>query len=88
MIKKVRLVHTTEGKTMMNHHADKLAARLSEVLADTYILYLKCQNFHWNVTGMHFHTFHEMFQQFYEELAEAVDGIAERIRALGAPSSG
>lgn len=56
---------------------------LKNVLADTYALYLKTQNYHWNVTGMHFKSLHVMFQEQYEELADAVDEIAERIRALG-----
>lgn len=66
-----------------------VADALSGVLADTYTLYLKTQNFHWNVTGPHFKHYHEMFGEQYEELAEANDEIAERIRALGfrAPGS-
>lgn len=61
---------------------------LSRSLADTYTLYLKSQNFHWNVTGPHFHSLHEMFQHEYEALALAIDEIAERIRALGEYSPG
>lgn len=57
---------------------------LAHLLADTYVLYLKTQNFHWNVTGVHFHSFHKMFEHQYEELAEAVDVIAERMRSMGA----
>lgn len=66
-----------------------VADALSGVLADTYTLYLKTQNYHWNVTGPHFKHYHEMFGEQYEELAEANDEIAERIRALGyhAPGS-
>lgn len=62
---------------------------LSKLLADTYTLYLKTHNFHWNVTGPMFNTLHLMFEQQYNELALAVDLIAERIRALGffAPGS-
>jgi starvation-inducible DNA-binding protein len=60
---------------------------LSCVLADTYTLYLLTQNFHWNVTGNMFETFHLMFEKQYQELAIAVDVIAERIRALGYPVS-
>jgi starvation-inducible DNA-binding protein len=51
-------------------------------LADTYLLYLKTQNFHWNVRGPQFHSLHLFFEEQYTELAEAVDTIAERIRAL------
>jgi starvation-inducible DNA-binding protein len=61
---------------------------LSRLLADTYTLYLKTHNFHWNVTGPMFQTLHLMFEQQYNELALAVDLIAERIRALGYPAPG
>lgn len=56
---------------------------LSKVLADSYMLYLKTHNYHWNVTGELFHSLHEQFEQQYTELADAIDEIAERIRALG-----
>jgi starvation-inducible DNA-binding protein len=61
---------------------------LARLLADTYTLYLKTHNFHWNVTGPMFNTLHLMFEQQYTELALAVDAIAERIRALGFPAPG
>ena len=61
---------------------------LSRLLADTYTLYLKTHNFHWNVTGPMFQTLHLMFETQYTELAMAVDLIAERIRALGSPAPG
>jgi starvation-inducible DNA-binding protein len=61
---------------------------LSRLLADTYTLYLKTHNYHWNVTGPMFQTLHLMFEDQYNELALAVDLIAERIRALGAPAPG
>ncbi len=60
-----------------------IAGELSKLLADSYTLYLKTHNFHWNVTGPMFQTLHLMFEQQYTELAVAVDLIAERIRALG-----
>jgi starvation-inducible DNA-binding protein len=63
-----------------------LAEGLSALLADSYTLYLKTHNFHWNVTGPMFQTLHLMFEQQYNELALAVDTIAERIRALGHPA--
>ena len=66
----------------------KIAEGLSRLLADTYTLYLKTHNFHWNVTGPMFNTLHLMFETQYTELALAVDGIAERIRALGYPAPG
>jgi len=67
----------------------KIAEGLSALLADTYSLYLKTHNFHWNVKGPMFQTLHTMFEVQYNELALAVDLIAERIRALGhiAPGS-
>ena len=65
-----------------------IAEGLSRVLADTYTLYLKTHNFHWNVTGPMFNTLHLMFEQQYTELALAVDLVAERIRALGFPAPG
>src|SRR5687767_8379658 len=63
-----------------------IANGLSRLLADTYTLYLKTHNFHWNVTGPMFQTLHLMFETQYNELALAVDLIAERIRALGFPA--
>ncbi|MDB5103475.1 MAG: dps2 [Fibrobacteres bacterium] len=65
-----------------------IADGLSKVLADTYTLYLKTHNYHWNVTGPMFQTLHLMFEGQYNELALAVDLIAERIRALGLPAPG
>jgi starvation-inducible DNA-binding protein len=69
-------------------HREEIAAGLSRVLADTYTLYLKTHNFHWNVTGPMFQTLHLMFETQYTELALAVDAIAERIRSLGFPAPG
>jgi starvation-inducible DNA-binding protein len=66
----------------------EIAEGLSRLLADTYTLYLKTHNFHWNVTGPMFQTLHLMFETQYTELALAVDLIAERIRALGYPAPG
>jgi starvation-inducible DNA-binding protein len=66
----------------------KIAEGLSRLLADTYTLYLKTHNFHWNVTGPMFNTLHLMFEGQYNELALAVDAIAERIRALGVHAPG
>lgn len=65
-----------------------IAEGLSRLLADTYTLYLKTHNFHWNVTGPMFNTLHLMFEGQYTELALAVDLIAERIRSLGCPAPG
>lgn len=66
----------------------EIAQGLSHLLADTYTLYLKTHNFHWNVTGPMFQTLHLMFETQYTELALAVDLIAERIRSLGVPAPG
>jgi starvation-inducible DNA-binding protein len=62
---------------------EEIAGALSRVLSDTYTLYLKTHNFHWNVTGPMFQTLHLKFEEQYNELWMAVDTIAERIRALG-----
>jgi starvation-inducible DNA-binding protein len=71
-------------------HSDRqeIARGLSRLLADSYTLYLKTHNYHWNVTGPLFNTLHQMFEEQYTELAVAVDEIAERIRALGEPAPG
>ncbi len=66
----------------------KIAEGLSRLLADSYMVYLKTHNYHWNVTGPLFHQLHEQFEEQYTELAEAVDVIAERIRALGIRAPG
>jgi starvation-inducible DNA-binding protein len=65
---------------------EKIVAGVSRVLADTYTLYLKTHNFHWNVEGPMFNTLHLMFMEQYTELWNALDLIAERIRALGFPA--
>ena len=66
----------------------KIVTGLSKMLADSYILYLKTHNFHWNVTGPMFQTLHIMFMGQYTELWNALDPIAERIRSLGYPAPG
>jgi starvation-inducible DNA-binding protein len=67
----------------------KVSKGLSKLLADSYLLYLKTQNYHWNVTGHMFRALHALFEEQYQEQAQAIDDIAERIRALGefAPGS-
>jgi len=67
---------------------EQIAAGLSKLLADSYTLYLKTHNYHWNVKGPMFNTLHLMFEGHYTELATAVDEIAERIRALGVKAPG
>jgi starvation-inducible DNA-binding protein len=70
------------------HDRQKIAEGLSHLLADSYTLYLKTHNYHWNVTGPMFQTLHLMFETHYNELALAVDLIAERIRSLGVHAPG
>lgn len=67
---------------------EQIAEGLATLLADSYTLYLKAHNYHWNVTGPRFRDLHAAFEEQYTELALAVDTIAERIRALGAPAPG
>lgn len=67
---------------------EKIAEGLSRLLADSFTLYLKTHNFHWNVTGPMFNTLHVMFMDQYTELWNALDLIAERIRALGVAAPG
>lgn len=64
----------------------KIVQGLSALLADSYTLYLMTHNFHWNVTGPHFNSLHLMFMNQYTEIWNALDEIAERIRALGFPA--
>lgn len=67
---------------------ESIAEGLARLLADSYTLYLKTHNYHWNVEGPMFNTLHQMFEGQYTELAAAVDEIAERIRALGVKAPG
>lgn len=69
-------------------HRKAVCQGLDRVLADSYTLYLKTHNFHWNVTGPRFSSLHALFETQYTELAAAVDEIAERVRALGFPAPG
>jgi starvation-inducible DNA-binding protein len=67
---------------------EKIVQGLSALLADSYTLYLMTHNFHWNVTGPQFNSLHQMFMDQYTEQWNAIDIIAERIRALGYPAPG
>ena len=83
----------TEAKTlppmlMMSDEKQKVGEALSHVLANTFTLYLKTHNFHWNVVGPMFPTLHLIFGEQYNELWLASDAIAERIRAIGRPAPG
>ena len=73
---------------MTKHTSDEVVGALSRLLADSYTLYLKTHNYHWNVTGPMFTTLHTLFETHYLEYATAVDEIAERIRAVGAYAPG
>jgi starvation-inducible DNA-binding protein len=66
----------------------RIAQGLARLLADSYTLYLMTHNFHWNVTGRQFNALHNMFMEQYTEQWNALDVIAERIRALGHPAPG
>ena len=79
-------IQTNGNKKASNENV--VAGGLSQVLAESYVLYLKTHNFHWNVTGSMFQPLHSVFEGQYTALAEAVDEIAERIRALGVPAPG
>ena len=68
---------------MAQQHNHKVVEHLGKFLADTYTLYLKTQNYHWNVTGPHFSELHLLFEGQYTDLAGAVDEVAERVRHLG-----
>ena len=72
----------------MTGNNDAVVEALSRLLADSYTLYLKTHNYHWNVTGPMFTTLHTLFEREYNDLALAVDEIAERIRALGVYAPG
>jgi starvation-inducible DNA-binding protein len=72
----------------INDHAAHTAQALGTVLADTFRLYMKVHGFHWNVSGPRFRVLHQMFEEQYNELWQALDPIAERIRALGQMAPG
>jgi starvation-inducible DNA-binding protein len=67
---------------------ETVAASLAKFLADSYTLYLKTHSFHWNVVGPRFYDLHKLFEEQYTDLQDAVDEIAERIRALGVRAPG
>ena len=84
--KKVRQMSIDIGISESNRK--KIAEGLSNLLADSYTLYMMTHNFHWNVKGPQFNTLHTMFMTQYTEQWAALDVIAERIRALGYPAPG
>ena len=79
----------TRDRSAAKSSRQKVGDGLAHYLADIYLLYLKTQNFHWNVRGPHFYSLHKFFEELYQELGEAVDTVAERIRAMhmSAPAS-
>ncbi len=85
MAKKVTSKKKSKKSTAPN---TAVAKPLSALLADSYVLLLKTQNYHWNVTGPYFNTLHTMFQTQYEDLFAAVDLTAERLRAIGVKAPG
>lgn len=68
--------------------AQKIGGILNRILSDSFVLYIKTRNYHWNVTGPHFIELHKLFESQYEQLDASVDAVAERARALGALASG
>lgn len=92
-LNKVEIKSPDQRKIMLNTGIEpaareQIADGLKVLLADSYCLMLMSQNYHWNVQGPNFHTIHEMTESHYNELFEAIDEIAERIRALGFLSPG
>lgn len=74
--------------TANNKFNNQIAEMLKAVLADQFLLYTKSRNYHWNVTGPNFYGLHAVFEKIYDELAEDLDAIAERIRTLGLKAPG
>lgn len=77
------MTNRTYAPLRLKESNDELYKTLMQVLADTFALYLKAHNFHWNVVGPNFPQYHEFFGELYEELHGAVDPIAEHLRACG-----
>ncbi len=74
--------------TVLNEVKVEISELMKEILADEFVLYTKARNYHWNVTGPHFYGLHGAFEKIYDELAEDIDAIAERIRVLGSKTPG
>jgi starvation-inducible DNA-binding protein len=79
----MQMAAATKTRTTSKPTVTKELARL---LADTYATYQKTLYYHWNVTGPHFHSLHQLFEEQYQEMQPAVDVLAERIRQLGSPT--
>ena len=74
--------------TVLNEAKVEISELMKEILADEFVLYTKARNYHWNVTGPHFYGLHSAFEKIYDELAEDIDAVAERIRVLGSKAPG
>lgn len=81
-----KVSHVVSGISQRDR--SELAAELSVALANTFVLYMKTLNFHWNVVGPMFYNLHKLTEEQYKEMAEAIDTIAERVRAIGFPTPG
>ncbi len=79
---------TTISIGLTDEQRQGVAALLRHTLADLYVLYTKTRKYHWNVEGLHFSHLHKLFEAQYDEMDEAIDEVAERIRALGLYSPG
>ena len=79
---------TKTGNILDRSTVEQIGQILAVILADTYIAYVKTQNFHWNLIDPRFHSLHKMFEENYQQLAESVDELAERIRMLKLKSPG
>jgi starvation-inducible DNA-binding protein len=97
LAQEVKVTQTTAEKTglgiepntgLNKNSRQAVGNMLNSLLADEYILYIKTQNYHWNVTGLMFNDLHEFFGKHYQQLADIIDSVAERIRALGERSHG
>ncbi len=82
-LKSVKAFKASDGNGMTSNHKKTIAVGLSQVLADSYKMLLKIQNYHWNVVGGKFFMVHKMTEEQYNELFKAIDEIAERVRAIG-----
>jgi starvation-inducible DNA-binding protein len=84
----MRTILKSQSTPLEPHACEQLAELLGQTLADTYILYIKTQNFHWNIIDPRFQFLHEMLEEQYKQLAEEIDELAERIRMLKLRSPG
>lgn len=87
-IKTTKAFKPKDGNGISVDHRKTIAMGLSQVLADSYKVMLKVQNYHWNVTGPKFYMIHKLTEEQYENIFAAIDDIAERIRAIGFMSPG